>query len=301
MTIHAAEFDAVSKVYPVGWLRRATLPAVRDVTLAVPTGEVVGLIGPNRAGKTTLVKLLLGLCRPTVGRIVRLGQPVAVRSTLARVGYVHESHAFPPYLGAAELLGLYAAFGLIPDAEAARRIPRLLEWVGLADRAAEPIGRFSKGMRQRLGLAQAVLGEPELLVLDEPGEGLDLAGRRLVLEAVAEVKRRGGTVLLVSHQLTEVERLCDRVAVIRDGRLRCAGTVIELCRDPASGALRPLADVVAGLYEGVDDAGAVAAVVDPVAGSRHVSPGGGIAAVRGDDGDHAAGGAVLPERQPGGR
>ncbi|MFO0930232.1 MAG: ABC transporter ATP-binding protein [Gemmataceae bacterium] len=297
-TTNAVEFDAVSKAYPAGWLRRAMMPAVVDVTLAIPAGEVVGLIGPNRAGKTTLVKLLLGLCRPTAGRIVRLGQPVSVRSTLARVGYVHESHAFPPYLSAAEVLGLYAAFGLVPADEARRRIPRLLEWAGLADRAAEPIGRFSKGMRQRLGLAQAVLGEPDLLVLDEPGEGLDLAGRRLVAEAVAAVKARGGTVLLVSHQLTEVERLCDRLVVVRGGRLHYAGTLAEVCRDPISGAIRPLADVVARLYEGANDANAVAAVVDPVAGARHVPPGGGVAAVRGDDGGHTAGSAVLPERRP---
>ena len=164
------------------------MEALRDVTLHVEPGEVFGLLGPNRAGKTTLVKVLLSLCRPTAGAASRLGPPVADRSTLAQVGYVHENHAFPRYLTAAGLLEYYGRLTLLPAEVVRERAPSLLKRFGLADRGREPIARFSKGMVQRLGLAQALLNEPDLLVLDEPTEGLDLDGRRLMREVAAEVR-----------------------------------------------------------------------------------------------------------------
>lgn len=224
----AAEFVDVVKDYatdPLGWSK---LRAVRGVSFAIPTGQVFGLLGPNRAGKTTLVKVLLSLCRLTAGKVTRLGRPLGDRATLARVGYVHENHAFPRYLTARQVLDYYGALSLMPYNAVRERAPRLLERVGLADRADDPIRTFSKGMTQRLGIAQALLNEPDLLVLDEPNEGLDLLGRQLMAEVIRETRAAGQTVILVSHVLPEVEQLCDTVAVIAGGELRYCGGVAQL-------------------------------------------------------------------------
>jgi ABC-2 type transport system ATP-binding protein len=243
-----AEFEGVSKDYPVGPLSRRVVRAVAGVNLHLKPGEVFGLLGPNRAGKTTLVKILLSLCRPTSGRITRFGRPASDRSTLARVGYVHENQAFPRYLSAAGLLEFYGALSLIPYEQVRKRVQPLLERVGLADRSHEPIAQFSKGMVQRLAVAQALINEPDLLVLDEPNEGLDLAGRRLVGDLVRTQRGQGRTVLLVSHVLSEVEQLCDRVGVLFGGRLAYTGALAALLRDPATGAARPLEVALLELY-----------------------------------------------------
>jgi ABC-2 type transport system ATP-binding protein len=238
----------VSKTYwhPVFPIR--TVQALFDVSLRVHAGEALGLLGPNRAGKTTLIKILLSLCHPTGGTVLRLGRPLSDRSTLARVGYVHENHAFPRYLTAAALLEYYGALSLLPEEAVLARVPKLLERVGLADRSREPIARFSKGMLQRLGIAQALINEPELLVLDEPTEGLDLDGRHLLRDVIKEVKGRNGSVLLVSHVLPEVEQLCDRVAVVVKGRLAHAGPTADLLWDPASGTKRTLEKALEEIY-----------------------------------------------------
>jgi ABC-2 type transport system ATP-binding protein len=214
----------------------------------VARGEVLALLGPNRAGKTTLVKLLLSLCRPTSGRVLRLGKPIDDRSTLARVGYVHENHAFPRYLSAAALLEYYGALSLVPYDTLRTRVPHLLERFGLADRAREPIARFSKGMLQRLGMAQALINEPELLVLDEPTEGLDVVGRRQLHTVVRDMRERGGAVLLVSHVLTEVEELCDRAAVVVNGQVAYLGSLAELRKDSSTKAPRSLEQALHALY-----------------------------------------------------
>jgi ABC-2 type transport system ATP-binding protein len=242
----AVEFDGVRKSYPHGLLGRRRLPAVRDVSFTVARGEVVGLVGPNRSGKTTLAKILLSLCRADAGAARRFGRPVADRATLARVGYVHENQAFPRHLTARETLGYYGALSLLPEPVVARRATALLERVGLADRAREPIARFSKGMAQRLALAQALLNEPDLLVLDEPSEGLDLDGRLAFREALVEHRRNGGAVLLISHLLPEIETLCDRVAVLHAGRVVWCGPTPDLLRDP-SGAPRTLEQALSSL------------------------------------------------------
>ncbi len=245
----AAEFVDVCRDYTTGLWTRRKLRAVDKVSFRIESGEVFGLLGPNRAGKTTLVKLLLSLCRATSGRIARLGQPTSDRRTLARIGYMHENHAFPRYQSARELLWCYGAMTLIPYDRLGPRVEELLTLVGLADRDREPISCFSKGMVQRLGLAQALLNEPDLLVLDEPTEGLDLEGRVLLRGVVDRQRQSGRTVLLVSHVLPEVESLCDRVAVLRNGKLVFLGKVAELTRDTAGGP-RSLEDGLRHLYEG---------------------------------------------------
>jgi ABC-2 type transport system ATP-binding protein len=215
----------------------------------VPAGRVLGLLGPNRAGKTTLVKILLSLVHPTAGSITRLGAPLGDRGTLARVGYMHENHAFPRYLSAAELLAFYGSLSGVSSELLDSRIGPLLERVGLADRKNEPIARFSKGMVQRLGLAQALLNDPDLLILDEPTEGLDLFGRQLLRAVVRERRDAGKTVLLVSHVLSEIQELCDTVAVLVAGKVVFEGTLPELLRDPKSGAPRHLETALQHLYQ----------------------------------------------------
>jgi ABC-2 type transport system ATP-binding protein len=243
-----AEFEDIAKFYATGLFGNSRRLAVEHITFRINPGEVFALLGPNRAGKTTLVKILLSLCRPTAGRGLRFQRPLAERQTLARVGYVHESPAFPRYLSALALLEYYGALALLTENIMRGRAATLLDMVGLADRGHEPISRFSKGMIQRLALAQALLNDPELLVLDEPSEGLDLAGRRLVRDVIAERRRRGFSVLLVSHVLDQVEQVCDRVGVLVGGHLVYSGTVAELARDPKTGAPFPLDQALDRLY-----------------------------------------------------
>jgi ABC-2 type transport system ATP-binding protein len=242
-----AEFEHVSKRY------QGTLPgsegvdALRDLTLSIPAGEVFGLLGPNRAGKSTLVKVLLTICPATSGRVTRLGRPCDDRSTLAQVGYMHESQSFPSYLTARGLLRYYGALTGLTSGVVRRRSDALLERFGLADRSREPISRFSKGMLQRLALAQALVNEPVLLVLDEPTEGMDLLARRLVHETVREQRNRGQSVILVSHALGDVEQLCDRVAVLREGMLVFNGRIDELTHSDAD-SITPLEQALEPLY-----------------------------------------------------
>ncbi len=246
----AAVFDRVTKTYRTGFLGRgAGVPALRGVSLAVPAGGVFGLLGPNRAGKTTLVKLLLSLSAPTAGAITRLGAPLADRRTLGRIGYMHENHAVPRYLSAGELLAFYGGLSGIPSSQLNAKVESLLTRVGLADRRSEPIARFSKGMVQRLGLAQALINDPDLLILDEPTEGLDLSGRQLLRAVVREFKAANKTVLLVSHVLPEVEELCDALAVLVAGKVVHTGTVAALVRDPHTGEKRSLEAALKSLYE----------------------------------------------------
>lgn len=222
--------------------------ALAGVSLSVAPGEVFALVGPNRAGKTTLVKLLLSLCKATTGSITRLGLPVNDRSTLARIGYVHENQAFPRYLSANALLRYYGALTYLSDEVITQRVPVLLQQVGLARRSQEPIRAFSKGMVQRLALAQALLNDPDLLVLDEPTEGLDQDGRQIVYDVVADLRKRGKTVLLVSHVLSDIELLCDRIGVLINGKFAFLGTLNELRRNPNTGEDLKLSDALKPYY-----------------------------------------------------
>jgi ABC-2 type transport system ATP-binding protein len=219
------------------------------VSFRVDPGQVFGLIGPNRAGKTTLVKLLLSLIRPTAGQITRLGQPASDRRTLARIGYMHENQSFPRYWSAPGLLRYYGALALLPEPEVNKRVPELLRRVQLADRCREPIAQFSKGMVQRLALAQALLNDPDLLVLDEPTEGLDLPGRQLLREVITERRALGKSVLLVSHVLSEVEQVCDRLVILKGGRVVHSGPVSALTEATEGGEARSLEEAVGTFYE----------------------------------------------------
>ncbi len=244
----AVSFDSVTKTYRTGPFGRG-VEALRGVTLAVPEGSAFALLGPNRAGKTTLVKLLLTLARPTTGAITRFGLPGVDRRTLARVGYMHENHAFPRHLSAAELLTFYGGLSGLPSAAIHSKVDELLVRVGISDRRAEPIACFSKGMAQRLGLAQALINDPDLLVLDEPTEGLDLTGRQLLRDVVRGFKAAGKTVVLVTHAMTEVEYLCDSLAVLVEGRIAHSGPVANLLRDRA-GQKQSLESALRSIYEG---------------------------------------------------
>jgi ABC-2 type transport system ATP-binding protein len=243
-----AEFEDIGKVYHTGLLGRGRRMAVEHVTFRIEPGEVFCLLGPNRAGKTTLVKILLSLCQPTTGRGTRFDRPLADRQTLARIGYMHENPAFPRYLTAPALLEYFGALSLLTEPVVKERVPKLLERVGLADRAEEPISRFSKGMIQRLGIAQALLNEPDLLVFDEPSEGLDLAGRQLVRDVVRTQKQQGKAVLFVSHVLNEVEQIGDRVGVLVAGKLAFLGTMADLLKDKQTGTPRNLDAALQPLY-----------------------------------------------------
>src|SRR5215471_16237307 len=193
--------------------------AVRNLTLDVPAGEVFGFLGPNGAGKSTSVKMLLGLVMPTSGEAQILGCPVGDVKTRSRVGFLPEHFRFYDWLSPTELLKLHGRLYGMSQANLRERIPVLLDLVGLTPHQDKRLRDFSKGMLQRIGLAQALLNEPDLIFLDEPTSGLDPVGRRLVRDIIKAQRDRGATVLLNSHLLGEVEITCDRVAFVKDGEV----------------------------------------------------------------------------------
>ena len=210
--------------------RYGRVDALVDLTMEVGPGEVFGFLGPNGAGKTTAVKLILGLARATGGRGTVLGAPLGDRHARRRIGYLPELFRYQPWLRAREVLALHTRLRGGDVGRSAASIDDLLAEVGLADRAGDAVGGFSKGMQQRLGLAVALLGDPDLVVLDEPTSALDPVGRAEVRAIVGRVRDRGGTVFLNSHLLSEVERVCDRVAIVDRGRVLASGRLDDLLR-----------------------------------------------------------------------
>ena len=202
--------------------------ALEGVDLEVGPGELVGLLGPNGAGKSTLVKIACGLVRPSSGSAQVAGAPAGSAAARGAIGYLAELFRFPGWLSAAELLSLHQRLAGSEGGQAERA--ELLELVGLADSAGTKVDAMSKGMQQRLGIAQALVGAPPLLMLDEPTSALDPVGRRIVRDLLVELKRRGTSVLLNSHLLSEIERVCDRVAILSDGRVAAQGSPAELAR-----------------------------------------------------------------------
>jgi ABC-2 type transport system ATP-binding protein len=193
--------------------------AVKGLTLQVEQGEVFGFLGPNGAGKTTSIKMLLGLIKPTSGEAMLLGAPLGDRATMGRVGFLPEHFRFQEWLSAGEFLELHGQLLKMETRDRKRRIDELLERVGLSDFRRRQLRTFSKGMLQRIGLAQALLNRPALVILDEPTSGLDPVGRRLVRDIIHDLRNEGTCVFLNSHLLGEIEVTCDRVAFIRHGEV----------------------------------------------------------------------------------
>jgi ABC-2 type transport system ATP-binding protein len=193
--------------------------AVSDLTLQVRQGEVFGFLGPNGAGKTTSIKMLLGLIEPTSGSASLLGAPLRNRAARARIGFLPEHFRFHDWLSASEFLTLHGQLYGMPAARLRQRVPELLELVGLTPFGRKQLRTFSKGMLQRIGLAQSLLNDPALVFLDEPTSGLDPVGRRLVRDIIHDLRGQGTTVFLNSHLLSEVEITCDRVAFIKHGKV----------------------------------------------------------------------------------
>jgi ABC-2 type transport system ATP-binding protein len=215
------ELDHVVKTYG-----RTT--ALAGLSLSIGRGELVGLLGANGAGKTTTVKILLGLARPTSGTGRVLGAPLGDRAARARIGYLPELFRYQPWLHAREVLELHAGLARIPPVDRRAAVVQALDRVGLTDRAEDAVSSFSKGMQQRLGLGVALLGDPELILLDEPTSALDPVGRSDVRAIVRAARDRGATVILNSHLLTEVERVCDRVIILDHGRTIASGSLDEV-------------------------------------------------------------------------
>lgn len=229
----AIEIRGLTKIYRGGG--RKAPPAVKDLSLEVHEGEVFGFIGPNGAGKSTTIKSLLGFLRPNSGTLKILGCPHSDISTRRRIGYLPEVASYYHFLTAREALWTYGRIFGISRSDLGNRVDEVLQQAGLADRADDRISTFSKGMTQRVGIAQALINDPDLLILDEPTSGLDPMGRREIRDLIVSLRRRGKTVFFSSHELSQVEEVCDRVAILRRGTLVKCGTLDELL--PRSGGL----------------------------------------------------------------
>ncbi len=218
------------KVYRTGFWMNQKVVSLKSCSLKVYKGETFGLLGPNGAGKTTLLKLLLGVIRPTAGRGLLLGRPLGDRTVKERIGYLPENAYLYDYLTGWEFLQLAAGLFQIPKSVQRQRIPQLVELVGLSlvDARKKPLRRYSKGMLQRVGMAQALINDPELVFLDEPMSGLDPVGRYQMREIILSLKAAGKTIFFNSHILSEVEKICDRVAILSQGQLICSGSLNEL-------------------------------------------------------------------------
>lgn len=204
------------------------IEALRGVSLVVERGQIFGLLGQNGAGKTTLIKILLGITGLTDGAAALLNEPAGAVRVRRRIGYLPEDHHFPDYHSGASLLEFYGALLEVPRSERCKRIPEVLELVGLKGRMNYKIRTYSKGMKQRLGIAQAIFHNPEIVFLDEPTDGVDPVGRREIRAIMQQLKDEGKTVFLNSHLLGEVELICDRVAILQKGEVVRAGTVADL-------------------------------------------------------------------------
>lgn len=206
------------------------IEALKGVTIQVEKGEIFGLLGQNGAGKTTLVKILLGITQPSFGEARLLDEPAGTSSVRQRVGYLPEDHRFPDYHTGWSLLDFYGALLSVPREKRRARIEEVLEMVGLRGRMHYKIRTYSKGMKQRLGIAQAILHEPEVIFLDEPTDGVDPVGRREIRELMQRLKQNGTTIFLNSHLLGEVELICDRVVILQTGQVIRSGDVAALTR-----------------------------------------------------------------------
>ena len=248
----AIEILGLEKTYSVGFWRKRPKCALRPLNLTVEYGEIFGFLGPNGAGKTTTLKMLMGLVFPTSGTARILGMTLDDPQMKAQIGFLPEQPYFYDYLTARELLRYYGQLSGVDGKQLAGKVDAVLERVGLKDAADVQLRKFSKGMLQRAGIAQAILHDPKVVFLDEPMSGLDPMGRREVRNLIEELKGEGKTVFFSTHILSDAEALCDRVAIIHQGQLRGVGAVADLTasvhskieivwRGPAPGAIKALA------------------------------------------------------------
>ena len=226
--MHAIQLQGLAKDYQVGFWKKQLRPALRPLTLAVERGETFGFLGPNGAGKTTTLKLLMGIIFPTAGSASILGCHFHDPGIKKRIGFLPEQPYFYDYLSAPELLDYFARLSGAPQSGRKQTIDRVLDRVGLGDVGSKQLRKFSKGMLQRVGIAQAIIHDPEIIFLDEPMSGLDPLGRHEVRELIQSLKDEGKTIFFSTHILSDAEALCDRVAVIHKGELRGIGVVNDL-------------------------------------------------------------------------
>jgi ABC-2 type transport system ATP-binding protein len=224
----AIRIEDLTKDYAIGFWRRRSYRALDRLTLDIDSGEVFGFLGPNGAGKTTTLKLLMQLIFPTSGRVEILGRPVGDMGTRRRIGYLPENPSFYDYLTAEELLGYFANLFGYSGPDRRKRVSALLDRVGIGAERRLQLRKFSKGMIQRVGIAQALLNDPEVVFLDEPMSGLDPLGRRDVRQLILELRDQGRTVFFSSHILADAEALCRRVAVVAGGRLAASGALADI-------------------------------------------------------------------------
>jgi len=227
MTQIAVELRGVSKTFRTGFTMKA-VEALKGVSLTIQKGEIFGYLGPNGAGKTTTLKILVGIIFPSSGYVSLLSQPPGDIAVKQRIGFLPESPYFYEYLNAREFLDFYARLFGIPLGVRRERIRRLLKTVGLEKKAAEPLRKFSKGMLQRVGIAQALINDPELIILDEPMSGLDPLGRAQIREVIQRLKEEDKTVIFSSHIIPDVEAIADRVGIIVDGKISDVGNIDDL-------------------------------------------------------------------------
>ena len=224
------QVENLRKVYRTGFWLNQKVVSLKTCSLTIFQGETFGLLGPNGAGKTTLLKLLLGIVRPTAGKGSLLGHPLGDRMVRQRIGYLPENAYFYDYLTGWEVLKFTANLFQIPGHVQRQRILQLLDLVGLSQATArkKQLRQYSKGMLQRIGMAQALINDPELVFLDEPMSGLDPMGRYQLREIIVSLKKQGKTIFFNSHVLSDVEKICDRVAILAEGELICAGSLSQL-------------------------------------------------------------------------
>src|SRR6516165_2440490 len=235
MPAPAIETENLAKQYPYGFLHLKKKTSLEGLTMQVEEGEVFGLLGPNGAGKSTTIKLLMGIIFPTSGRARMLGKPVSDVAMHHHIGYLPEQPYFYDYLTASEVLDYFARFHGYGHVERAQRVARMLKKVGLETAGKIQLRKYSKGMLQRVGLAQAILHDPKLVILDEPMSGLDPVGRREVRDIILELKNAGKTILFSTHILPDAETLCDRVGVIAGGKLVGTGAPDSIVGVKATG------------------------------------------------------------------
>jgi ABC-2 type transport system ATP-binding protein len=240
----AVSIEYLRKVYGGGF------EALAGISLSVPRGAVFGLLGPNGAGKSTLVKSLLTILRPTACRGELLGRPIGHRATLAKVGYLPEHARFPEYLTGRQVVEFSAGLASVPVAVTKRRTGECLERVGMSAWADKRVGAYSKGMKQRIGLAQALVNDPELLFLDEPTDGVDPEGRIEIRKLIESMREEGKTVFVNSHLLAEVEQVADEVAILAKGKIVASGSMTELTRRGHRYELRTEGPVPLALRDG---------------------------------------------------